>query len=155
MAALRRAALSAVLAAAAWVMPPSQVLSQAPPELRLELTAHYGGLRIVNPGTAPVEIQAKIAVEAREGGGWTAVLTEFNAVARCERTTPDGPVRIAPAAALTVVPWRGFSCSGQCVAACRANLYYGAGPFRFVVTTAPGGERFVSPVFTMPSQPRP
>ena len=111
-----------------------------------------GSLRFVNRGAGSVTIDAAIAVERRAGGLWVAVPTEFNAVAACRSEGPPRTVRIASGGMLDVVPWRGWSCSGQCQDVCRANLYHGAGPFRFVATTSPGRVCVVGPAFTMPGR---
>jgi hypothetical protein len=155
MAAFRRQALTGLLLALAAL---SAAAAQDAAPLRLELTAQPGGLRIVNPGPAPVTIRAALGVEAQQATGWVAITTEFNAIARCtaaDESHKDRPVEIAAGATLDIVPWRGFSCSGQCTLTCRANIYYGAGPFRFVATTIRDGQRVVSPSFTMPAQPHP
>jgi hypothetical protein len=153
MADLRRQALSIVLAALASLAATAQALPQAPPALRLELTKETGGLRLVNSGSEPLMIRSAIAVEKEEGHDWVSIATEYHAVAQCGPRSAVAPVDIAPGATLTVVPWRGFSCSGQCDAVCRANVYYGPGAFRFIVATLPGGQRFTSPKFLLPPRP--
>lgn len=60
---------------------------------------------------------------------------------------------IAARQVLEVLPWQGYSCSTQCVPNCRANIYFGAGPFRFVVTVMPSRERVLGPEFRMASRP--
>ena len=120
------------------------------PHLALEIPGAPGSLRLVNRDGRPVGIGA-VQVQWRDGGTWTRVTTEFNAVAACGRRAA---LEIAPGASLDVVPWRGFSCSGQCNRTCRANIYFGGSTvFRFVVTTAPLGEQVASPTFTMPREP--
>jgi hypothetical protein len=126
---------------------------EAKAQLRLELTGRSGGLRLVNAGPKPVMIWSAIAVEKEQGPKGVAVVTEFHAVAECIRQPAADRVKIEPGATLVVVPWRGFSCSGQCNASCRANVYYGPGTFRFVVTTVPDGQRFTSPTFRLSANP--
>lgn len=119
----------------------------------LSMPGAPGGLRISNPAVTAVEIEGAVAVEAWFDGAWRARRTEFHARALCG--PDDGPrvVRIAPGQVLDVVPWRGFSCSGQCVMGCRANIYFGAGPFRFVVAMVPSRQRVAGPEFRMPGRP--
>jgi hypothetical protein len=154
----RRQALSLVLAALASLAATAQALPQAAPALRLELTNETGGLRLVNSGSEPLMIRSAIAVEKEEGHDWVSIATEYHAVAQCGPQSAVDPVDIAPGATFTVVPWRGFSCSGQCDAVCRANIYYGPGAFiygpgAFIVTTLPGGQRSTSPTFLLPPRP--
>lgn len=119
-------------------------------ELVLTTPAGPGSLTIVNRSVTPVEIALPIAVETRGATGWSAIATEFNAVASCRVPAATGPVLLAAGATLTVVRWQGYSCSGQCEESCRANIPAGPGPFRFVVSRAPGGVRVIGPTFTMP-----
>lgn len=122
----------------------------------LLVAAEPGSLSIINRGSAPVAIARAIAVERSQGGVWRRVDTEFNAVSQCPsatRRSDAGPVRLARGQRIDVVPWRGFSCSGQCNKICRRNIYWGPGDFRHVVTRLAGGRRVVGPVFRMPSRP--
>jgi hypothetical protein len=148
MRAFRGQALSVALMAAL-VAVSSPVMAQ----LRLELVDPPGGLRLVNPGSTPVTIEATIAVERLWEQAWIPVVTEFHAVSRCNGLNTPAQSEIAPATKLEVVPWQGFSCSGQCNKICDKNVYNGPGTFRFVVTTVPAGERLVSPAFVLPRQP--
>lgn len=145
-------AASIALSVAAGVPAHGQV---EPTGVVLESTGVTGGLRIVNTSAAPITIARAIEVEAYWGGSWKTQRTEFNAVAICRSGTTAATVQLSPGQVLTVVPWRGYSCSGQCQGSCRHNIYVGGGdaPFRFVVTQIPGGRR-VGPVFTMPRRPR-
>jgi hypothetical protein len=135
--------------------------------LRLELTGETGGLRIVNLTNAAITIAPTIAVERKveqnRGGGWETLGARFEAIGECRsyRTSPDplaplsAPVEIAAHAALTVVPFTGWSCQSQCPRPCRANGYYGAGRYRFVLTKLPEQKRFESPEFDLPAEPKP
>ena len=151
MASFQRYALALVLAAIALLALGGPTVAQG--TVQLELADPPGGLRIVNDGTAPVTIQMAIAVEKQEAVGWVPIATEFNAVARCDPPGSASTVTIAPSSALNARPWRGFSCSGQCNFVCRANVYYGSGMFRFVVTVMPALHRITSTPFAMPAEP--
>ena len=132
--------------------------------VRLELTGKTGGLRIVNQMETAISIAPTIAVQHKvepdRGDGWETLGVRFEAIGECRnaRSGPDwlapltAPVEIAAHAALTVVPWTGWSCQSQCPRPCRANGYYGAGRYRFVVTKLPEQERVVSPEFDMPAE---
>ena len=50
------------------------------------------------------------------------------------------------------MPWLGYTCSGQCAAACATNVYLGSGTFHFVATVLPGGARLTGPAFTLPPE---
>ena len=119
--------------------------------LILTMPAGPGSLTIANPSETPVQIARTIAVEARGATGWSAIPTEFNAVASCRVPAATGPVRLAGGATLTVVRWQGYGCSGQCEEVCRANFPAGPGPFRFVANRASGNIRVIGPTFVMAS----
>ena len=153
MASLRRKALAIVIAASALLAFGRPNHAQPPGALRLALTDPPGGLLIVNDGTTAVAIQMAIAVQKQEIAGWVPIATEFKAVARCDPPGSATTVEVAPATTLTVRPWRGFSCSGQCNFICRANVYYGPGMFRFVVTVVPGSSQIISTAFALPAEP--
>lgn len=117
---------------------------------------------VTNQGSAPVTIARAIAVEARDGARWTAVETELNAVESCPlgpgtrapAPAPPPAVVVPPGRSLRVMPWLGYSCSGQCGGSCTANIYLGPGTFRFVATVLPGGARVAGPAFAMAPERR-
>lgn len=129
---------------------PAPVPSGSPP-LALVNGPAPGALTLI-AGAAGAMVERRLGVEARTAAGWAPITTEFAVVAACAPPAPATPLVLAAGARFAVVPWRGFSCSGQCNTICRANIYYGRGPFRFVATLA-GGARVVGPTFTMPDQP--
>ena len=155
MARVRRSSLIAI-AAALIVGLGAAVASSLPLGVSLSSGRTIGSLRIANAGPGAVTITRAVAVEARVGSRWERVNTEMNAVPMCAASSPAlDQVRIASGGKLDAVPWRGFSCSGQCQSICRANIYYGGGPFRFVVTTiAPVASQVTGPAFSMPPRPR-
>lgn len=142
---LRRAALTA---AALWVVAPAA--TQVPVgAIKLHAASAPSGLLIDNPGDRPVLIRRAIGVEQQVGTQWRPLSTELNAVGACTPGNGTGPVRLRPHASLSIVPWRGGSCSGQCNRVCRANIDYPPGRFRYVVTVLPGQGRVVGPVLAM------
>lgn len=151
MAELRRAALIVLV-----VSGHAQVVARdggRTTSLSLSQPGEPGSLRISNVGPDAVTVERSIIVEYSSGGGWRPLRTEFNVVSTCSRRAPDAAVVISRAVSLNLVPWRGYSCSGQCQGACRANIYFGPGPFRFVLTVLPDRHRVAGPPFTMPARP--
>ena len=158
MARVRRAAVNLlaatlVVAAAATLV----VAAAAPAGLVLAGGAPPGSLILANRSAGPIMIARAIGVERRDGTSWTAVRTEFNAVSSCPMPgrpapAPTSVVSIPTGRSLKVVPWQGYTCSGQCEAACMANLYLGPGTFRFVATVLPVRARVLGPSFALPPQ---
>lgn len=123
--------------------------------LTLAIPNEPGGLSIKNGEARDILISHAISVEYRNSNRWTPLNTEFNAVSSCrtpqQRMSNNRFVRIKAGSTLRVIPWRGYSCSGQCQEVCRANVYFGAGPFRFSVQRLPDKTRAVSAPFRMPA----
>ncbi len=142
--------------AAVILLATTMIAAAAPPtSLTLAGGARPGSLTIANRGTAPVTIARAIGVERRDRDGWTAVHTEFNAVSSCPIPgrpvlAPKAVVSIPAGGSLKVVPWQGYTCSGQCENACMADVYLGPGTFRFVATALPMRERVPGSNFAMP-----
>lgn len=111
-----------------------------------------GSLRIINAAAGPVTVAQAITVEAQTDVGWRAVSTEFNAIARCGDAGTAAAVHLSPGAVLDVMPWLGFTCSGQCPRPCRANVRYAAGRYRFAVMVLPSGARVTGPEFWLPAK---
>ena len=153
---LRRSALETGLAGAFLLAGSALWLAgESAPVIQLRTPAPPGSLTIENRGAGAVELARKIAVEMRRGDTWAPVDTEFDAVAECAAPSNAGAcVRLAGKSTLRAVAWRGFSCSGQCASICRANLYYGPGTFRFVVSTCDRKKQYRSEPFQMPASPR-
>lgn len=154
MARFRRAALGLLALGAG-----AAAIAVTPAGLVLAGGGKPGSLTIANHGPAPVTIARAIAVEWRDGTKWRTAQTEFNAVGSCPWMRPGGrtpapvqSVSISPGASLRVVPWLGYTCSGQCAMACAANVYLGPGTFHFVATVLPGGARVIGPAFTLPPE---
>ena len=123
----------------------------------LQLGPGAGRLTVVNLTGIPQRLRTAVIVEQRGPPGWAAVVTEMNLVAGCD---PRGVASdtaactvLGPQQSLAVPPWLGWSCNGQCQLHCRANIYWGGGPFRFAVLPCDGPARFVSAAFHMPSLP--
>jgi hypothetical protein len=140
---------------------PLSVACQEP--LRLEITertdvrhmftgtAKSHGLKITNLTGTPITIERGILIERRVSSRWVHE-TAVQAVDRCENFDVHypwkAPIRIDPHATLDVVAWDGFSCGGQCPAACMQNTKVASGILRFVVVFQ-DGKRILSPEFSI------
>ncbi|WP_419809751.1 hypothetical protein [Sphingomonas sp.] len=147
MAFVRRSALTAAILA---LTAPALSQDASPTSsLRLRAAPARSGLVIDNPGGHAVMIDRIIRVDKWVGTRWTPLGTEMKAIGTCTANAATGPVRLEPHTSLSVVPWRGASCSGQCTRTCRANIDYPPGRFRFVVTTVQPAAQAVGPVFQL------
>lgn len=119
------------------------------PPLLLDAPGGAGSLRVLNPGRAAVTVAGAISVESLYDGKWRPSGVYFYMVEHCEGGGSD-PARVVlqPGIAFIVVPWTGWSCSGQCLRPCRANMPL-AGTFRPVLTMLPSGQRVTGPVWEM------
>jgi hypothetical protein len=131
--------------------------------LRLQVTVRPGtsdaavvgsvGLTITNLSSRPVTIETRIRREYQTASGWTGTY-DMEAVNKCQAYDPNfldwkAQVRIDAHATLTVVPWDGWICGGQCPIACMQNVPAGTGTYRFVLVTVPDARRIISPTFSM------
>jgi hypothetical protein len=121
-------------------------------KLSLTTSGAPGSLVITNHGSAEIQLIRAIKIEHKTGDRWQPVEAEFKLVADCAEVPAkaDKCVRLASQASLTVVPWTGFSCSGQCNRSCRANVKYPAGRYRFVVASCSDGVAHTSDPFELP-----
>jgi hypothetical protein len=108
-----------------------------------------GGFEVVNGGT-PVELIRKVTVQREYNGAWHDEVADLALVASCDLPRPGRCVTLAGDATLRPVPWNGMSCASQCPASCRANVYYGPGRFRFVLTDCGSQQKIYGPAFDMP-----
>lgn len=145
MAWFRRPALTAAILAVA----APGLTHDAGSSVRLRAASAPSGLVIENPTDQALLIDRAIRVEKLIGTAWTPLGTEMKAIGSCTANRATGPVRLEPRASLSVVPWRGASCSGQCTRACRGNITYPPGRFRFVVTTLPHNAQTIGPAFKL------
>jgi hypothetical protein len=149
MAADRRKALAAVCLAILGAFPGFAHAAPGGGGLVVEMDGEGSKPRIINHEHVEIDIALAIRVERHDVDRWAPIPTEFNAVSACVRGARRPFVRLAPGEVLTVAPWRGYSCSGQCNQICRTNAYYGPGEFRFVVSRWPSGERVAGPPFAL------
>jgi hypothetical protein len=111
------------------------------------------GLTITNLSSRPVTIERRIRREYQTASGWTGTY-DMEAVSKCETYDPNfldwkAQVQIDAHATLTVVPWDGWICGGQCPIACMQNVPAMPGTYRFVLVTVPDARRIISPKFSM------
>ena len=110
------------------------------------------GLTITNLTGSPVAIERGIAVERKTPKGWKQE-TAIRAVATCKNYSYQhnrkSSIRLAAHSSLTVYPWDGFLCGGQCEESCMQNAFSGPGIFQFVVTLLPDGKKIASLPFAI------
>jgi hypothetical protein len=159
---LRRPALIAasvavfVLAACSGEMEESRAkVHAAAAEVSVRNLAALGSFSVTNHGPQ-VALLRRVVVEFHDDGGdWERVDADVRLIADCAETA-EGEERVfPPGETLTVAPWAGWSCDGQCPKPCRANAYLGPGEFRFVVLTADRGRRFEGAGFPLGEPPPP
>ena len=130
-------------------------VADAAPAVTLTLGSDPGVVVVTNRSARDQWLTRTMLVEQRVHGGWQVVEDELDLVAECDARFPrrTQPVRLRRHQVVTVVGWTGYTCDKQCAATCHFNTYQGGGRFRIVARAWPGGERFASPVFTMPFTP--
>ena len=117
------------------------------------LPAAPGAFEVVNHGGA-LDLAWAVRVEKLVEGGWSPIVVDnLELVERCGEPKNASCRTLAAGGSIRPVPWTGYSCSSQCNAACRANVYYGPGRFRFVVEDCPQTHRFDGPLFELPTVP--
>jgi hypothetical protein len=110
------------------------------------------GAAIVENHGPPVVAASKILVERKQGSGWIASPVLFDLVTSCSTDAVPDSIGLPAGAMLKLVPWNGYTCSGQCPRSCRSNHYAGPGIFRFVVFRADHSKRFTGPEFVLPPE---
>jgi hypothetical protein len=112
-----------------------------------------GAFEVVNHGGV-VDLAWEVGVEQASDGEWRRVMVEqFELVERCGQPKGSPCRTLEKDAVVRPVPWTGYSCTSQCNEACRANVYYGQGRFRFVVWDCSKQHRFEGPPFDLPPDP--
>lgn len=113
------------------------------PPLLLDAPAGPGTLRVLNPGSAAVTVAGAVDVESLYEGQWGSTGVCFFMVERCGSRDPE-TAALQPGIPFMVMPWTGWSCSGQCSRPCRANVPL-AGTFHPVLMVLPTGVRLTGP----------
>lgn len=123
------------------------------PSIEVRNLGSPGAFEVVNSGEA-IDLAWEVGVEKSLDAEWRPVEVEqFELVEKCGEPK-DSPCRtLEEGAAIRPVPWTGYSCTSQCNEACRANVYYGPGRFRFVVWNCSKRLRFEGPPFELPADP--
>ena len=114
------------------------------------------GALAVDTGGSAVTLRDRVVVEqlwpdVKEpavGGAWHKTEARVELVAQCGGGDTDCKTLRANNT-LTLVPWNGFSCDGQCPHACRANIDLEPGIFRFVVESCDGKKRYEGAPFQL------
>lgn len=113
-----------------------------------------GGIRVENNGAA-TSLSSKLIVERFLNGQWIDTPVHMQLVEKCALEDPPDCIALPADAAMTLVPWRGYTCSGQCVRSCRSNNYAGPGTFRVVAKACGSKQRIVGPEFALPPESKP
>lgn len=104
--------------------------------------------------TSAVALAMRATIERRGPDGWTALSNldldqGYRLVESCGGTAP-ACVQLDAGKLVRPMPFRGFDCSAQCNATCRANSWTGPGEMRLVVNGC-NGDTAVGPSFELPS----
>lgn len=125
----------------------------APRTIVVKNLGRPGELAVENRGAAR-RLRSSVAVERRLDNAWQVMGNMLDMVETCDRSRPEEACTdLRAGAVLTLVPWNGMSCSGQCNEACNLNSYVGPGTFRFVVRSCDGKQRWEGPAFVLPAEP--
>ena len=116
-------------------------------------------LSVRNDGDVAISLDDELVAEVAGDGGFTRVHEQYVTIGQCDEEVskygphPGRPCRsLGPHETLGTAPWRGFTCSSQCVWTCRANAMHPKGTYRFVVHECGGAARaFTSETFEWPA----
>src|SRR5207249_2824556 len=93
-----------------------------------------------NDGDVAIQLDDEMIAERAEDGGFVRVREQYVTIGACDEELskygphPGRPCKsLGPHEMLNADPWRGFTCSSQCVWTCRANAMHPKGTYRFVV----------------------
>ena len=155
MADLRRASLTAGFLMLCFLPTGCQMRQAAadasPPSVRVMNGMNPGSFRIVNEGIATVSLNRDVIIETRTHELWQAVAADLKLTASCTAAMPHDCLRLEPGQTFEPVAWSGLGCGAQCAPACRADIYYGPGEFRFVISDCAKKQRWYGPVFKLPA----
>lgn len=110
-----------------------------------------GAATVTNNG-GHLKLRRGLIVEEKTNRTWRATNASCTVSNNCGEAYMSACRDMTPHATVTLVPWNGFSCSGQCEESCDKNEYLGPGTFRFVVVTCDGKQRFEGPAFELPAK---
>ena len=109
-----------------------------------------GSVAVSNNGPT-IRVKRRLIVEQETEGEWRSTGAYVDLVGRCIGPSNENCRQLSAGEIVRIVPWNGFSCSGQCMRPCRSNSYLGPGKFRFVVVTCDSKQRFVGESFALPA----
>jgi hypothetical protein len=108
-----------------------------------------GAVVVENHGAA-IRLRHRLVVEQQVDGTWRDSGAYVDLVERCDaRGLTETCNKVPAGATLTLVPWNGVACDGQCARPCRSNGYLGPGTFRFVVESCDRKKRFAGAGFQL------
>ena len=111
-----------------------------------------------NDGDVAISLDDEMIAEVAQDGGFARVSEQYVTIGACDAEVskygphPGRPCKsLGPHEILRAEPWRGFTCSSQCVWTCRANAMHPKGTYRYVVHECGGtGRTFVSNTIEWP-----
>jgi hypothetical protein len=109
------------------------------------------GLAIANQTDHSITIRKNILMQKQTSSGWSEQWA-IEAIDSCDKfdyKSSNAMVRLEAHATMAVVPSDGWLCGEQCPQPCMQNTPRMPGIYRFVVVTAPDGERIASPKFSI------
>jgi hypothetical protein len=110
-----------------------------------------GAFEVINTADADVDLAWEVGVEQRVGEQWRSIVVEqFELIEQCGEIKQSPCRKLLAKGVIRPVPWTGYSCSSQCNTACRANVYYGPGQFRFIIRSCSGQEQINGSSFKLP-----
>ncbi|MEO7362514.1 MAG: hypothetical protein ABI120_19445 [Gemmatimonadaceae bacterium] len=126
--------------------------AQGKPDVQVTNGTTSGSAVVTNRGP-DIALGRTVTVEKHVGSTWTATDAAVRLIAACEEVAATTERVLHRGETLSLKPWNGWTCGGQCGGSCRANVYLGPGEFRFVVVSANGKQRFEGPAFLLGAPP--
>jgi hypothetical protein len=110
-------------------------------------------LMIENMSNRDISLKRGISIWKKVPSGWSLQSGSIQVIAKCDELDHDyhleAPIHIPSSGTVTVVPWDGSMCGGQCPTSCLRNYPLGPGTFRFEVVVIPEDTKIQGPPFTI------
>ncbi len=109
------------------------------------------GLAIANQTDHSITIRKNILMQKQTSSGWNeqGAIEAIDSCDKFDYKSSNAMVRLEAHGTMVVVPSDGWICGEQCPQPCMQNTPRMPGIYRFVVVTAPDGERIASPQFSI------
>ena len=110
-------------------------------------------LMIENMSNRNISLKRGISIWKKVPSGWSLQSGSIQAIAKCDEFDHhdhlETPIHIPSFGRITLVPWDGSMCGGQCPTSCVKNYPLGPGTFRFEIVVSPEDIKIQSPPFTI------